>query len=377
MMSTHDELHMSRALLLAARGKGYVEPNPMVGCVIVQDEHVVAEGWHAIFGGPHAEVAALQNATRSVRGSTLYVNLEPCCHTGKTPPCTDAIIKSGVRRVVTAMQDPFPEVSGRGVAMLRNAGIVVDMGVCERESRNLNAPFVKRVTKSLPWVIAKWAMTADGKIAARDRSSQWISNPRSRAYVHQLRGCVDAIVIGVETAIADDPLLTARPPGPRTALRVVVDRQARLPLSGKLVTTARVLPTLVVVDSDAPRDACQALQREGCDIVVLKSRLSEQQINETLTHLFDRGATNVLLEGGAQLSGSFLDAQAIDEVHVFVAPLLIGGQQAISPLAGIGRAPMSSAIRIVDLATNTLDGDVHLSGRIDWEATASLQDISS
>ncbi|MDA0657855.1 MAG: bifunctional diaminohydroxyphosphoribosylaminopyrimidine deaminase/5-amino-6-(5-phosphoribosylamino)uracil reductase RibD [Planctomycetota bacterium] len=377
MKSTHDELHMSRALSLAARGRGYAEPNPLVGCVIVQDEHVVAEGWHASFGGPHAEIAALQNATQSVRGGTLYVNLEPCCHYGKTPPCTEAIIKSGVRRVVAAMQDPFPDVAGRGFSLLQAAGIVVEMGVCQREARGLNAPFVKRVTKKLPWVIAKWAMTADGKIAARDRSSQWISNSLSRAYVHQLRGSVDAIVIGVETAIDDDPLLTARPVGPRTALRVILDRHARLPLNGKLVTTAGEFPTLVMVDSEASHDACLELQNKGCEVVVLKSHLSEQQIHETLTLLADRGATNVLLEGGARLSGSFWDAQAIDEVHIFVAPLLIGGQQAISPLAGVGRTPMSSAIRIVDLATNTLDGDIHLTGRIDWEAAGSEQDISN
>ncbi len=210
---SEDARHMTRALELAARGEGQVEPNPMVGCVIARDGVCIGEGWHQRFGGPHAEVEALGSVQGSAAGATMYVTLEPCCHTGKTPPCTEAIVRTGIGRVVVAQVDPFPAVAGQGVQRLRDAGIVVDVGLLEESARQLNAPYRKLIQQQTPWIIAKWAMTLDGKLASRTGYSQWISSAASRQRVHQLRQRVDAVMVGRGTAQADDPLLTARPAG--------------------------------------------------------------------------------------------------------------------------------------------------------------------
>src|SRR5437764_12544149 len=218
-MTETDGQWMRRALELAERGRGYVEPNPLVGAVVVRDGRLVGAGWHQRYGQAHAEVNALAAAGEAARGATLYVTLEPCCHVGKTPPCTDAVIRAGVARVVAAMSDPFPQVAGRGAELLRQAGLAVEVGPCEAEARRLNAPYLKLLARGRPYVHAKWAMTLDGKIATRSGDSKWISNRASRQVVHDLRGRVDGIVVGAGTALADDPQLTARPPGPRTAVR--------------------------------------------------------------------------------------------------------------------------------------------------------------
>ncbi len=229
-MNPFDTQQMQRAIALARRGEGFVEPNPMVGCVLVRDGNVVGEGWHQRFGGPHAEVVALQAAGGDARGATAYVSLEPCCHHGKTPPCTQALIDAGVARVVIAMHDSFAEVAGGGVKQLREAGIEVTVGLLDDEARQLNAPYLKLIEQGRPWVIAKWAMTLDGRIASKTGSSQWISGEASRAIGHGLRGRVDAIIVGRGTAAADDPLLTTRLSDgnkpPRTATRVVFESGA-------------------------------------------------------------------------------------------------------------------------------------------------------
>src|SRR5687768_8468255 len=247
MPSMSDPDYMARALELAARGRGAVEPNPLVGAVVVRDGHVVGEGWHQKFGQAHAEVNALNQAGEAARGSVLYVTLEPCSHFGKTPPCTEAVIRAGVRRVVSAMLDPFPQVAGQGASRLREAGIVVEVGVGEAAARRLNAPYLKRLRTGRPWVVGKWAMTLDGKIATRTGSSKWITGDAARARVHELRGRMDAILVGKGTLLADDPLLTARPPGPRTAARVVLTATgAGLPPSCRLLETVQAAPVLVV-----------------------------------------------------------------------------------------------------------------------------------
>ncbi|MCH2222645.1 MAG: bifunctional diaminohydroxyphosphoribosylaminopyrimidine deaminase/5-amino-6-(5-phosphoribosylamino)uracil reductase RibD, partial [Dechloromonas sp.] len=238
---------MSRAFELARQGLGHVEPNPMVGCVIVLRGEIVGEGWHRRFGGPHAEVAAIAAAGKNARQATAFVSLEPCCFTGQTPPCTGALIDAGVAKVVIGCCDPNPKVAGGGVAQLRAAGIEVIVGLLEEEARQLIAPFSKLVTRKRPWVIAKWAMTLDGKLATRAGASQWISGEASRTVVHQLRGRVDAILAGRGTAILDDPLLTARPPGPRIATRVVLDTQASLSCESRLMQTIDQAPVVVVV----------------------------------------------------------------------------------------------------------------------------------
>src|SRR4051812_10972491 len=243
---------MRRALAEAGRGRGRVEPNPMVGAVVVRDGQPVGVGHHARFGGPHAEGVALAEAKDAACGATLYVTLEPCCHVGKTPPCTDAVLGAGIRRVVAAMPDPFPKVAGGGLARLRTAGLEVEVGLLDDAAARLNAAYLKRVTTGLPYVIAKWAMTLDGKTAVASGDSRWISGPRARALVHELRGRMDAILVGIGTALADDPQLTARPPGPRCAARVVLDSAARLPHDGRLARTAREVPVWLAVNENAP-----------------------------------------------------------------------------------------------------------------------------
>ncbi len=259
---------MRRALDLAASGQGFVEPNPMVGCVIARGAEIIGEGWHRRFGGDHAEVEALRLAGSRAAGATLYVTLEPCCHTGKTPPCTEAILAAGIRRVVAAMADPFPQVAGGGAAALQAAGVAVELGLLADQARQLNAPYLKLLEHGVPWIIAKWAMTLDGKIATRTGQSRWISGSKSRQLVHALRGRMDAVVVGRGTAAADDPLLTARPAGPRTPMRVVLDTRASLPSESQLVRTAGQAPLLVAVGSEAEAADCRRLQEAGCEVLV-------------------------------------------------------------------------------------------------------------
>jgi diaminohydroxyphosphoribosylaminopyrimidine deaminase / 5-amino-6-(5-phosphoribosylamino)uracil reductase len=358
-----DLWHIRRALELARRGEGFVEPNPMVGCVIAQGAEIIGEGWHRRFGQPHAEVEALQIAGSRAAGATLYVTLEPCCHQGKTPPCTDAVLASGMRRVVVAMRDPFPQVQGGGVAALQAAGIDVVVGLLEAEAVRLNAPYLKLVETGRPWIIAKWAMTLDGKIATHSGQSRWISNPRSREIVHALRGRVDAVMIGRGTAERDDPLLTARPPGPRTVARVILDTQASLSSESQLVRTARHSPVLVAVGNQAALSNCQRLRDAGCEVFVCDGQTHDARLDALLAELGRRRCTNVMVEGGGRLLGSLLDARAIDEVHVFIAPKLIGGASAATAVAGRGIAEMSAALCLESPLVRQLDGDVYITAR--------------
>ena len=365
MTATNDDARfMSRALELAARGQGYVEPNPMVGCVVVRDEVIVGEGWHERFGGPHAEVIALRAAGDKARGATLYVTVEPCCHTGKTPPCTDAILQAGITRVVAATRDPFPKVDGGGIAILQEAGIPCDVGVLEQPSRVLLAPYLKLVTTAKPWVIAKWAMTLDGKLATRTGNSQWIGGEAARRRVHALRGRMDAILIGSGTARVDNPLLTARPPGPRVPVRIVVDSNASLSLESQLVRTARAAPVIVATSRHSDHEARHALEQAGVEVLPLAGENHVERIEALLAELGRRQRTNVLVEGGSRLLGSLFDLRAIDEVHAFIAPKLVGGHLAPSPIAGAGLAQMAEAMRLQNSQVEIVDGDVYVTGRI-------------
>jgi diaminohydroxyphosphoribosylaminopyrimidine deaminase/5-amino-6-(5-phosphoribosylamino)uracil reductase len=371
---------MRRALELAAQGQGAVEPNPMVGCVIARGAEILGEGWHRRFGGPHAEVGALKLAGARARGATLYVTLEPCCHQGKTPPCTRAVVAAGVARVAAAMSDPFPQVAGGGLAELRAAGIEVQAGILETEARKLNAPYLKLLSTGRPWIIAKWAMTLDGKIATRTGDSRWISCEASRQVTHQLRGRVDAIVVGRGTAAADDPLLTARPPtrdpqagapgAPppgtrlRVALRIVVDTRASLSLDSQLVRTAREVPVLIAASVEATTADCIRLEKAGCEVHVCAGATPQARLEHLFDELGKRRMTNVLVEGGSRLLGSLFDARLIDEVHVFIAPKLAGGEAAPGPIAGEGADPIAAAMALDDVVVQPIDGDIYLRGRI-------------
>ncbi len=356
---------MQHALALAARGLGSVEPNPPVGAVIVDSAgQCLGEGWHQRFGGPHAEVFALQQAGSAALGATLYVTLEPCCHFGKTPPCSRALIAAGLKRVVVAMADPAPHVAGGGIAELRAAGIDVEVGLCETEARALTAPFVRWVTERRPWVHAKWAMTLDGKIASRTGHSQWISGTKSREVVHALRGRMDAVVAGIGTVRADDPLLTARPPGPRTATRIVIDPHARLPRESQLVRTAREAPVLWFVADDIPPEQTAPIMALGVECRRLPFVAGHGFDHRAwLNELGQRSMTHVLVEGGGTLLGSLFDADLIDEYHVFIAPKLVGGQTAVSPLSGLGRDCIPAAASLQNVVVTPLDCDLYIHGR--------------
>ncbi len=346
---------MTRALRLAQRGLGRVEPNPMVGAVIVKNGTVLAEGWHRRFGGPHAEVEALRKCTRPPRGATVYTTLEPCCHFGKTPPCADALIAAGVRRVVAALPDPSPQVNGQGFARLRAAGIRVDVGLCAAEAAELAAPFLTRVRCGRPYVILKWAQSLDGKLATSGRQSRWISGEVSRRDVHRLRAVCDAVLVGIQTVLADDPRLTARDVAVRRiATRVVLDTRLRMPEQSCLVRSAATTPTLVFSSRTAVESAPRRvgrLARHGVQVEAARVRGGRIDLNDALHRLAAKGMSRVLVEGGGGVLTSFLDAGLADEALVFVAPRLIGGADAPAPWSGRGLADVArdTGARVVSI----------------------------
>jgi len=349
---------MARALALAARGRGLTSPNPMVGALLVRDGTLVAERFHERAGGPHAEAAALAEAGERARGATLYVNLEPCNHVGRTPPCVEAVVRAGVRRVVAATADPNPRVKGGGAAALAAAGVEIVMGCLEHEARELNHVFFTAVERQRPHVTLKWAMTLDGKIAAFDGKSRWITGEPARREVHRLRSRSDAIVTGIGTVLADDPALTVRLelPWPREPYRVVVDSRARLPLDATLLRTGSRARVVVAVGEDAPAPRVAALESSGVTVLQCKSRDGRVDVADVCARLFALDVTAVLLEAGGQLTGAFAQAGLADRVAVFIAPKLLGGTGAPGPVGGLGLA-LADALRLTDLTTRPLGDD--------------------
>ncbi|MGC9259431.1 MAG: bifunctional diaminohydroxyphosphoribosylaminopyrimidine deaminase/5-amino-6-(5-phosphoribosylamino)uracil reductase RibD [Phycisphaerae bacterium] len=367
-LAAKDRHYMSVALRLAQRGRGYVEPNPMVGAVLVRNGKVVGRGWHHKFGLPHAEIEALNNARSAARGATLYVNLEPCCHTGKTGPCTTAIIAAGIRRVVVAMTDPNPLVKGKGIRRLRQAGIHVTTGVLEAAALELNRPFTKWITHRQPYVLAKWAQSIDGCIADSRGQSQWISSAPSRALVHQWRARMDGIMVGIGTALADDPLLTARPQKSswrrRPAVRIIIDSQCRLPLPSQLVQTAAAIPTMVLhrreLAAAALRRRAKLLQHGVQCIGVENHKNGRIILASALSELGKYSFTNILVEGGAKLLGALLAENLIDEGLVFIAPKIVGDQHARHAVEGIALPSIQNAIPVVFRQVTTCGDDILL-----------------
>ncbi len=370
-----DHQHLARAVELAQRGLGRVHPNPVVGAVVVRDEEVLGEGWHESFGGPHAEVQALDAARAAGHdpaGATMYVSLEPCCHEGKTPPCTDAIVAAGLARVVVACDDPTEKASGRGLGILRDEGIAVDVagGELAARARLANQGFRKHARTGRPWVLFKSAMTLDGKVATRTGDSKWISGEPSRRQAHRWRAEVDAVVVGIGTALADDPLLTSRVEDvTRQPRRVVFDSTGRLPLDSQLVADHAEVPLTVVVSRAAPRTATDALEMAGVHVVVATGEHEPARIRSALDQLgaLDPPVTSILLEGGPHLAGAFFDAGEIDEVRLFIAPVVLGGRAARDPLEGEGVEQISEALRALTLDCQTVADDVLISARLkEW-----------
>jgi diaminohydroxyphosphoribosylaminopyrimidine deaminase/5-amino-6-(5-phosphoribosylamino)uracil reductase len=369
-----DHDHLARAIELAERGVGRVSPNPVVGAVIVRDGEILGEGWHEEYGGPHAEVNAIRACGEGAElaGATLYVSLEPCCHHGRQPPCTDAIVAAGLRRVVVAGDDPSSKAAGRGLGILRDEGVDVDVagGELATRARLQNQAFRKHARTRRPLVVFKSAMSLDGKVATHGGDSKWISSEGSRAVSHRWRASMDAVAVGIGTALADDPQLTARVDGvhhqPR---RVVFDSTARLPLDSKLVAEAPEIPLIVVVSRAAPRGSTDALETAGAHVVVATGQNEPARIASALDQLgaLDPPVTSIRLEGGPRVAGSFMDAGEIDEVRLFVAPLVLGGRTARDPLEGEGVERVADALRALTLECEHVAGDVLITARLrEW-----------
>src|SRR5579871_1881533 len=373
--SEADLAHLERAVALARNGAGRVNPNPIVGAVIAAGDTVLGEGWHEELGGCHAEVNAIAACDGAdLSAATLYVTLEPCCHHGRTPPCTEAILAAGIRRVVVASDDPTEKASGRGLGILRDEGIevVVADGELAASARLLNQAFRKHARVGRPWVLFKSAMTLDGKVATRSGDSQWISGDQSRDLAHQWRAAVDAVVVGIGTALADDPQLTARPSGTpaESALqprRVVFDALARLPTSSQLVAAAAEIPLTVIVSRAAGRAEIEALEAAGAQVLLATGENEPARVRSGLDQLGALGIGSVLLEGGPHLAGAFLDAGEIDELRLFLAPLLLGGSAARDPLEGEGVERISEALRALTMSCESIGEDLLISARLrEW-----------
>ena len=357
-----DTEYMQEALRIAANARGRTSPNPLVGAVIVKDNRIIAEGWHRQVGTPHAEVHALNMAGELAKGATLYVTLEPCSHFGRTPPCANAIVEAGIKRVVAAMSDPNPKVAGRGFQILKDAGIEVEVGVLEDEARKLNEVFVKWITTDKPFVTLKTAMSLDGKIATSTGQSRWITSEASRRRVHELRDINDAIMVGIETLLKDNPLLTTRINNGKSPIRIVVDSNARTPLASNIVTNHQA-KTIIAVTENAPIERVNALKKSGIEIIFAGDG-ERVDLNILMNELAKREIISVLLEGGGTLNFALLEAGLIDKIYAFIAPKIIGGRSALTPVEGNGFENLSNAINIKDISMEQIDSDILITGYI-------------
>jgi len=370
---------MIQAIEFAEQGRGRVEPNPMVGCVVVKNGVRINQGFHQRFGESHAEVNALSGLEASeITGSTIYVTLEPCAHFGKTPPCVDLLIKSRPRLIVVGLEDPFPEVSGRSIRLLREAGIEVLLDVQREACTRLVAPYLKRLEIGLPWIIAKWAMTLDGRLATHSGDSKWVTSDVARQHAHRVRSNVDGILVGIGTLLSDDPMLTARPlgsdaikghrysvPGDRIPIRMVMDRAVRTPLDSQLVRSSGTYRTVIACGPDANKMRIKLLQSSGCEVVVCSNDHLPTMIRELTKPLVQSGMTNLLVDGGPRLIGAFMDHQMVDEVHVYIAPKVVGGAPTVVPNRGEGVPTMDLARKFTVGRWEILGEDLFFTGLCD------------
>lgn len=382
----NDFYYMKRALELAKFGEGHTAPNPLVGAVIVKDGQIIGEGWHAVYGGPHAEIMAFQSLNASAEGATLYVTLEPCSHFGKTPPCVDAIIAHKISKVVVAMLDPNPLVSGRGVQKLTEHGITVKTGILESESADLNEPFLKFITTGCPLIIVKTAMTLDGKLASVTGDSKWISNTASRQLVHKMRNKYSGIMVGIGTVLADDPSLTTRldvtaqddtvkqsfvSADPH---RIIVDTHARTPLTAKVLNLHDSKAMTIIATTElAPLESRLALEAKGATVLTLPSKDGHVDLKALIVKLGEMHIDSVLVEGGSELNFSLFNEQLVDRVFSFIAPKIIGGRNAKTPVAGEGIAMMRDAIQLENVKVSMIESDILIEATVKKEALC-LQD---
>lgn len=356
---------MQRAMELAQRGEGAVGPNPLVGAVIVRNGRIIGAGWHEQWGGPHAERNALARSSEPPTGATLYVTLEPCCHHGKTPPCTDAVIAAGIKRVVIGLLDPNPLVAGKGVERLRKAGIEVESGLLEEALRHQNRVFLKYITTKRPWVVLKSAMTLDGKIATHTGDSRWVTGEEARHRVHEMRREYMAILVGRGTVEADDPMLNCRLKGePRQPVRIVADSSASISLESQLIRTARELRTVIAHTKRAEASKIEALKRAGAECWCCEEVDGHLSMEDLMQQIGAAGLDSVLVEGGGTIADSLLRAGLIDEVAFFIAPKLIGGAEAKTPIQGLGFARMGEAVNLEEVTTERYGDDLLICGKV-------------
>ncbi|MCX7923662.1 MAG: bifunctional diaminohydroxyphosphoribosylaminopyrimidine deaminase/5-amino-6-(5-phosphoribosylamino)uracil reductase RibD [Clostridia bacterium] len=366
-MNTH-AYYMQRALELAKDGWGRTNPNPLVGAVIVKDGEIISEGYHAMLGGAHAEVAAFNNAKQDVSGATMYVTLEPCSHYGRTPPCAKAIVELGIKEVVVAMVDPNSKVAGRGIKMLEEAGIKVVTGVMEQQAKKLNEIFIKYITDKKPFVIMKTAMTLDGKIATGGGDSKWISGESSRTHVHLLRDRVAAIMVGIKTVLKDNPSLTTRldSGGGKDPVRIIVDSKGIIPLDSKVITVDSTAGIILATTSAIGSEKEKLLMEKGVRIIKADGDDGNVDLGKLMEELYTLEIDSILLEGGGTLNASALDAGIVDKVMFFVAPKIIGGHNAVTPVEGEGRKLMAEAIRLKDMDLYRFGEDVLIEAYIEY-----------
>ncbi len=363
---TKDKKYMKLALTLALKGKGTTSPNPIVGAVVVKDGNIVGQGYHRRAGGPHAEIVALRKAGRFAKFATLYVTLEPCCFTGRTPPCVDAIVDRGIRKVVIATKDPNQLNNGRGIRYLRSRGIKVKVGTLGKEAESVNEAFFKFITKRAPFVVVKVAQTLDGKIATITGDSKWITGELARGYVHQLRGQVDAIMVGVETILKDDPLLTSRLLRRRSInhapIKVVVDSRLRTPPSSKIFSDRSPAPTIVATTRFAHKSKIKDLEAKGARVLVTKDKDGKVGLKSLIKELAKLDITSLLLEGGGNVIASALQEGIVDKLLFFIAPKIVGGEYALTSVEGGGIEKITGAIRLKDVTIKKFGPDILVEG---------------
>ena len=369
-----DEYYMRRAIALAQKGEGQVSPNPLVGAVIVKDGKIIGEGYHEHYGQPHAERNALANCIQSPEGATIYVTLEPCCHHGKQPPCTDALLAAGIRRVVIGSKDPNPLVHGKGIRILREHGVEVTEQVLQDECDEMNEVFFHYIQTKLPFVILKYAMTLDGKIATYTGASRWVTGKAARAHVHRMRNRYHAIMVGVGTVLADDPMLNVRVEGWKSPVRIVCDSSLRIPLDSNIVKTAKEVPTIIACTISKEgkekskqdliiEEKIEKLQQEGCEVIHIGRTKTGVDLKELMKLLGEKGIDSILLEGGSSLNYSALQAGIVSKVETYIASKIFGGELAKTPVGGIGVEEPGQAFFLKNPKITQIEQDI----LIEWE----------
>ena len=359
-----DEYYMKIALELAKKGDGKVSPNPLVGAVIVKDGKIIGQGYHGKYGNNHAEVEAFNNINGNSKEATIYVTLEPCSHYGKTPPCVDRIISEGISRVVIGMIDPNPLVSGRSVEKLTKAGVEVEIGVLEEECKKLNEVFIKYILEKKPFVLMKWAMSLDGKISTVSGESKWITGEKARKDVHKLRKRLTGIMVGINTVLTDDPLLTCRLEDGKNPIRIIVDSNLRIPIESNIAKTAIEIKTIVATLIDVSEEKVKALEKLGIKILKIKEKNKKVDLEALILELGNMEIDSILLEGGSTLNFSALESGIVDKVRVYISPKIIGGKKAKTPIGGKGIDSLKEAFNIKHMDLSVIGEDILMEGYV-------------